>query len=165
MNRSIVSILFASALAGCSQQVTETSEVPAEATQIAAEQVRALVKEYSSGVTAPARDVIRSSQKWSDFWTQVYANRSPVPALPAVNFNDKVVVAVAQGQKPSGGYSVDIAELYRRGDALYVVVKETKPGRTCGTTAALTQPVHAVEIPRTDGNVFFITREVVTECS
>jgi hypothetical protein len=164
MKTAIVRILFVAALASCSQQVTDTSDIPAEATQIAAEQVRTLLKEYSSGVTAPARDVIRSAQKWSDFWAQVYANRTPTPALPAVNFNEKMVVAVAQGQKSTGGYSIDVVELYRLGNDLYVVAKETKPGRNCFTTQALTQPVNAVELPRVDGNVYFITREVVTEC-
>jgi hypothetical protein len=73
------------------------------------------------------------------------AERAPAPDI---SFDTRAVVVVFQGQKPTGGYSISIAEIRRSGLELTVRVNEHAPSRTDITTQALTSPFVAVSIPR-----------------
>ncbi len=53
-----------------------------------------------------------------------------------------------QGQKPTGGYSIEITDIKRTGTVLAVTVSERRPASGSFTTQALTSPFVAVSIPR-----------------
>ncbi len=139
--------------------------VPPEATQVPAQQVDTLVRESTSGVTDRRRVVIRTEEVWSEFWSRVYAPRTPAPERPSPAFDRRSVVAVAMGTRPTGGYTIDIESLSRRDGDVYVVVRETSPGESCITTQAITAPVLAVALPAIEGEAVFVERDSVLECS
>ena len=66
----------------------------------------------------------------------------------AVDFTRDMVVAVAAGQRPTGGYEIAVDRVRQAKGELTVEVVETAPGPNCVTTASLTQPVDVVVIPR-----------------
>jgi hypothetical protein len=68
--------------------------------------------------------------------------------LPEINFNSRACVVVYQGQKPTGGYSIEIAEIRRDGTVLAVNVRERRPAFGDVTTQVITSPFVAVSIPR-----------------
>lgn len=138
--------------------------VPPEATQVPTQQVDTLIRESSSGEPDRRRIVLRTEQAWSDFWSRVYAPRTP-PEPPSPDFDRRSVVAVAMGTRPTGGYTIDIESLSRRGGDVYVVVRETSPGESCITTQAITAPVLAVALPAIEGEAVFVERDSVLECS
>ena len=109
--------------------------------------------------------MFRSDSAWGDFWETVHEIRSPRPELPEVDFGERMVIAVAMGQRRTGGYAIDIEVIYRDDGALHVVVLETSPGPSCVTTQALTQPVLAVGVPAAEGRVTFPEDSAVTDCS
>jgi hypothetical protein len=93
--------------------------------------------------------VIRDEQSWSAFWNRLGAfNR------PAVDFTKDVVIAVASGQRSSGGYEIAIQRVVRDGNALTIDVVETAPGPNCVTTQSLTQPIDVVVVAAADASTW-----------
>jgi hypothetical protein len=112
-----------------------------------------------SGYQAPARLIIADEQAWAAAWATIHLGNSEQPPLPAINFASSVLVLAAMGERPSTGYSVTILEVRASSGTLNVTVRERSPGSSCFTGAAMTSPVHVVEVPRqgTTGNFTVIT--------
>jgi hypothetical protein len=87
-----------------------------------------------------------NQNEWSNVWRMI-RGATTAPA-PDITFDTRAVLVVFQGQKPSGGYSISIAEIRRQGLELLVRAEEHVPSRTDITTQALTSPFVAVSIPR-----------------
>jgi hypothetical protein len=68
----------------------------------------------------------------------------------AIAAADRVIVAVFQGQKNTGGYSIRISGIERRGDQLVVRATFSAPGPGAIVTQALTSPAHVVSIAAAD---------------
>ena len=81
---------------------------------------------------------------WRRAWEVIGAGRP----LPDVSFDTRAVVVAYQGQKPTGGYSVEITDIKRTGTVLAITVNERRPASGSFTTQALTSPFVAVSIPR-----------------
>lgn len=62
----------------------------------------------------------------------------------------RVMVAVFQGQQTTGGYSVRVTGIERRGDQLLVRATFTSPGPGAIVTQVLTSPAHVVSIAAAD---------------
>jgi uncharacterized protein (DUF885 family) len=83
-----------------------------------------------------------------DDWRRVWATIGGGRPQPEINFNARACVVVYQGQKPTGGYSVEIVEIRRNGTVLAVEIKERRPAFGDVTTQVITSPFVAVSIPR-----------------
>ena len=138
--------------------------LPRDASQVPPDQLQTLLQESSSGIDSRRRGVIRGEAEWSAFWDEVHSRRSPVPERPDVDFEQSMVIVASMGTRPTGGYEITFDAVGRTGADYHVVVRESAPGRSCGTTAALTQPVTAVRVARSDGNVSFIERTSTLRC-
>ncbi|HEX7119191.1 MAG TPA: protease complex subunit PrcB family protein [Longimicrobiales bacterium] len=123
-----------------------------------------IVQETHSGIETRRREVITTEAAWRAFWAELTANRAPRPAAPAVDFDRERVIVAAMGRRPTGGYAIEIAGVYRTQDALTVVVVETRPGPGCITAQALTAPVYVARIAAGRLPVTFVERERVQEC-
>jgi len=121
--------------------------------------------EYNSGLSSAARLVVRDAGVWQSLWTQIYQQRFPVPARPAIDFSREMVVVVALGTRSSGGYSILIDGASGEGANVAIAVRSIAPGQKCGVTAALTQPVDIARMPRRDGKVSFAEHAEVKECN
>jgi hypothetical protein len=89
-------------------------------------------------------ELITTESEWRRAWALVGGGRS----RPEINFNSRACIIVYQGQKPTGGYSIEIAEIRRDGTVLAVEVKERRPAFGDVTTQVITSPFVAVSIPR-----------------
>src|SRR3954468_7360824 len=76
-----------------------------------------------TGIGESRRLVIRDANAWAEFWSELGTGDRP-----AVDFTHNVVVAVAAGQRPSGGYEIAIDRIREAGGELTVDVVETAPG-------------------------------------
>ena len=130
-------------------------------------------------------------RKQSDLWTSGALASGPAPASvnlggllsgmptpgpnsgselgvgerPSVDFNRDVVVAVAAGQRPTGGYEIAIDRVTQSDGQLTVEVVERTPGPNCMTTASLTQPVDVVVVPAADAkSLSFLERKEIRGC-
>ena len=95
-----------------------------------------------TGIGESRRLVIRDANAWADFWSEL-----GVGERPAVDFTKAVVVAVAAGQRPSGGYEIAVNRVGQAERELTIEVLETSPGPNCITSSAPTQPADVVVVP------------------
>ena len=113
-----------------------------------------------SGIGESRRLVIRDANTWAQFWSEL-----GVGDRPSVDFNRDVVVAVAAGQRPTGGYEIAIDRVTQSDGQLTVEVVERTPGPNCMTTASLTQPVDVVVLPAADAkSLSFLERKEIRGC-
>jgi uncharacterized protein (DUF885 family) len=99
---------------------------------------------YSAHEGGRAVELVTDDAGWRRAWGSIGGGRP----LPDVNFNTRAVVVAYQGQKPTGGYSIEIGEIKRDGTVLAVSVRERRPAFGDVTTQALTSPFVAVSVPR-----------------
>jgi hypothetical protein len=113
-----------------------------------------------TGIGESRRLVIRDANAWAEFWSEL-----GIGEQPGVDFTQNVVVAVAAGQRPSGGYEIAVDRIRQANGELTVEVVETAPGPNCMNTAPSTQPVDVVVIPALAAkNWSFIDRKEIRGC-
>jgi PrcB C-terminal len=122
--------------------------------------VRRIGQWTRTGIGEARRLVIRDANAWADFWSEL-----GVGERPAVDFSRDVVVAVAAGQRPSGGYEIAVDRVGQSDGVLTVEVVETTPGPNCMTTGSLTQPVDVVVVPAVAPRSWsFVERKEIRGC-
>lgn len=113
-----------------------------------------------TGVGEARRLIIRDANAWAAFWSEL-----GVGERPAVDFTRDMVVAVAAGQRPTGGYEIAVDRVRQVNGELTVEVVETTPGPNCMTAASLTQPVDVVVVPALTARSWsFVERKEVRGC-
>ena len=103
--------------------------------------------------------VISTEDEWKKVWSQVSSPQLLKPALPEVNFETEIVIAVSMGERQTGGYGIEIKRIVRHVEEIIVEVEEQHPRPDSLVTMALTQPYHIVIIPKFDLPVRFITKK------
>lgn len=107
-----------------------------------------LLAEAHSGLGEPRREVVRDEAGWARLWADIHAGVTPAPPLPTVDFGRHMLIAVASGTRPSGGFAIKVRSVATRGGKLEVVVLETCPAPDAMVTMELTRPVEVVSVPR-----------------
>jgi hypothetical protein len=118
----------------------------------------------TSGITRRDRIVIEDGAAWARIWPEIVGSHSPKPPLPFVDFEREAIVVASMGGRASGGYIISFDSARSAGDTLVLVVTERSPGRTCGTTAALSSPVALARVTRVRVPIRFVERTVETNC-
>lgn len=111
---------------------------------------RTVAKGYRSGIRESLQTVIRNQTEWQKLWQRHTSSQPKPPPPPAMDFKSEMVAAVFLGEKPTGGYGVEIVRVERNHGTFTVLYKESEPPPGAMTTQALTQPFHIVRIPATD---------------
>jgi hypothetical protein len=119
---------------------------------------------YYSGLIEPQRLVVRDQVTWAEAWAAIWRGHSPTPELPTVDFAREMLVIVALGERPTGGYTILVDSAATTTEGLTVWIRIMAPGSGCGVTTALSQPVDVARLPRSDGAVRFIDGAEVQAC-
>ena len=107
---------------------------------------KTIARGVRSGVREPSQVAIRSQSEWQKLWRQhTSPSAAPVP-LPAVDFDKEIVAAAFLGEKPTGGYGVEISAAEVTDSSLTIFVKETSPSPGAILTQGFNQPFHIVRI-------------------
>jgi hypothetical protein len=101
---------------------------------------------FYCGVVERLNYTINDRTSWQNLWNDIYSTCSSIPDLPEVNFSTDFILAVFQGERPTGGFVTNITQIDLTEDGYIVYVDELHPGPNCGVTQALTQPYHIVKI-------------------
>ena len=120
--------------------------------------------QYSSGLPDSARLVVRTPAEWTTIWNRIVSNHGPKPPLPDIDFSKEMLLVAAMGTRNTGGFSIEIEAVDRDSKSITASVRTHSPGKTCGTTAALTAPVAIVRIPRSTLPVQFVEEHITTDC-
>lgn len=105
--------------------------------------------------------VIRTDAELKDVWTTIRGvNASP----PNIDFSEYMVLALFQGQKPSGGYSIAAKAIEIQDTMVEVSIVEEEPGTGCAVTDALTAPYEIIVVKKMVGQLISKTERVVMAC-
>ena len=142
----VAAVLVAGAAAGPSE--AKASEHPFET----------LLAESYSGLAERRREVVRDEAGWARLWTAIHSGVTPTPERPGVDLARHMLIVVASGERPSGGFSIKVTRLTTRGDRLEVEVLETCPPPGARVTLSLSQPVEVVRLARLTQAPKFVDR-------
>jgi len=114
----------------------------------AEQRIETVVSDVHSGLDKARREVIRDAASWARLWGEIHGGRTPAPELPPVDFEREMLIAVATGTRPTGGFSIKVQSVTTRGDRLEVAVVERCPESDAMVTMSLTQPVEVVRVAK-----------------
>lgn len=140
-------LLIVALCAGCAGSPS-TGELP----------VRNLAKGAFSALETEGELVIRNRTEWSELW-QNHARMQTGTAIPEVDFEREMVIAVTLGRRSTGGYGIEITRVERMGNGIRVEVTRTAPAPGAMTIQALTAPFHFVAVPTSDLPVSFFRKD------
>ena len=141
--RSSLVLLVALLSAACTVTATsEEQEVPA----VGAASADAIELQSSQhcGLTAPGVVLVRSQAQWRELGRTL---RTSLPAEQLPDFDNHWLVIAALGQKPTGGFSVELASARQSGDQLELRLRQSAPGPDDMVTQALTTPCSIIRVP------------------
>lgn len=142
------------------QQAESTAQGYAPYPNTAAPEVRRIGQWTRTGINEARRLVIRDANAWAAFWSEL-----GVGDRPAVDFSRDIVVAVAAGQQPSGGFEIAVERVSQNNGELTIEVREITPGPNCMTASSLTQPVDVVVLQGVKARSWsFVDRKDVRGC-
>lgn len=107
--------------------------------------------------------VIHDVATLEKLWQQAQISKP----VPAIDFTQSSVVLVALGERPTGGYRIDVGQAVKTQAGIEISVTIRKPGDQCVVTQVVTMPYHfvAVPIPRdTSLSVDFIVNRNIIQC-
>ena len=107
-----------------------------------------ILAEAHSGIPERRREVIRDEASWARLWAEIHEGFASAPPLPAEDFTRHMLIAVALGQRPSGGFGIKVRSVASRGERLEVSVAESCPAAGAMVTLSLTQPVEVVRVAK-----------------
>ena len=104
-------------------------------------------KSKTSGVAARRAEVISRQDRWAEVWNDITSAQSPKPPLPAVNFEDSILIFAAGGELAESCSDLRVESVTRVNGALAIVILEER--RTnCTCPPIVLRPVHVVSVPR-----------------
>lgn len=118
---------------------------------------RTLSRGLTSGLNEPRREVVRDEAAFLRLWTEHAADLNRPALPPQVDFGREMVVVVAMGRRPTGGYLTEVVDVELRGRSLRVLVGEKEPLPGTVQVQHETQPYIFVAMPTVHGRVEFRT--------
>ena len=91
----------------------------------------------------PAYQLFNDSQSWLEFWHQISSG-----PIPEIDFSDEFVLLVYQGNKPTGGYGIEISqvEIDNLWIKLNIIAKFKEPGPNDAVDLGETNPYAIVKL-------------------
>lgn len=113
--------------------------------------------------------VIRNRTAWQNFYQESTSWIYPQPSIPSVDFNKVVVVVVASGEKPTGGYKTLISSVTDMPASITVPTINVdavliNPDIGCLVSQAFTYPVAMFTMPKTTKPFQFRVGDVYNKC-
>lgn len=106
---------------------------------------------YSSAIGGdekPGYLLIQDNEAYIQFIDSLKLEESKYANFLKVDFKNKNVLVLYQGQKNSGAYSIEIDSIYNIDDTIIVKKKETGPKKGVMATAVITTPFCIALIPK-----------------
>ena len=120
---------------------------------------------FNSGLAQPLYTSVRDYRSWHAMWDRIVSRHGPKPLSPAIDFSKDMVLIAATGTRPTGGYRIQIVSVRDTGREIIATAVRTSPGRSCGTTAALTAPADVVRVPTSANPVRWRFEDRLSDCS
>ncbi|MBZ2206786.1 protease complex subunit PrcB family protein [Massilia soli] len=136
---------------------TVVGQPPPSASQAPVElRVTTVAEDAFSGVREAKNVVVRDADALAALWAEHSNGRSPAPLMPSVNFSAQMVVAVFAGHSGSGCRQIRIDKISLDAGKLVVSYEERDLQTFAICTQAVSSPMVAVTVARTDAAVQFV---------
>ncbi|MFC1588083.1 YdjY domain-containing protein [Planctomycetota bacterium] len=99
--------------------------------------------------------VIRSKKKLEETWQRMHCKQQKVPALPEIDFDNHMLVALFCGIQPTSGYKTTCPEVLSLSDAYIVYFEDVMPGADDKVEAGEISPWELIQLPFSDVTVQF----------
>ena len=116
---------------------------------------------FENAIKEQQTRIITSENEWGDLWIEMFPDGI---AAPEINFNEKRLIAVFQGRKPTSGYSINIESIIEYEDYIEVKIVEVYPGLNCIVTQELTSPYTTLSIKKSQKEIRFFRKEEKQNC-
>jgi hypothetical protein len=133
-------LVFAVLLAGCSGESDPTgTNGPVGFSTV--------YKSKVSGIAGRRGEIISRQDRWAAVWDEITAGMTPKPALPAVNFEESILIFAAGGDLAESCTDLRVDSVTRIDGSLAISIVEER--RTnCVCPPIVLRPVHVVAVPR-----------------
>lgn len=161
MKSLIINLILIASIVGCvppqeNDTLTQEKELSFES-----------IENGMSLIITPTKNktyIIEDNIDWKDLWDEVYGDQPQKPLLPQVDFTKYSIIAVFQGTKNTGGYTITITKIIEMENNLKIFVKDISPSKNCMVIQSFTSPYHIVKIQRVDKEVEFIIDKEIVNC-
>lgn len=113
-------------------------------------ELQTVARGSDSRIAEPMHRIVRSVDEWRSVWA---LHAGPESAAPEIDFSRRIVAVAFAGERPSAGFTIEIAASHHDGGALVLTVREQSPPRGSVAAQILSSPFHVVTLNRTDGEV------------
>jgi hypothetical protein len=107
-----------------------------------------IYKNSNGGNDKPGYLHIRSNEDYIKLIESLKIDESEFNTLVTINFKENDIIILYQGQKNTGGYSIDVAAIHWEKDVLFIKKNESFPEAGKPVTMALTNPYCITIIPK-----------------
>jgi hypothetical protein len=120
-----------------------------------------------SGITSRRGEIISREARWVEVWDELQSHVSPKPAIPQVDFSNRLLILAALGTNGDRCTKAQITLVEMVGGALRTRVAEVHRPAGCPSCPPDTsQPVHVVSVPRAaTGATFDFVVATATSCN
>lgn len=112
-------------------------------------------KGFFSGITEQKKLIIKTRDQWKNLWNKHTSIRLPPSEVPAIDFTKNMIIVVFMGQKPTGGFAIEITKIKKYKDEIVTSFAEGRPPSDALVTQVLIQPYHIVKVKRSNLPVRF----------
>lgn len=119
---------------------------------------RTIALGYQTGITTGKMRLARNDKEWAELWREHTSTQLPRPEAPRIDFAKEVVVCVLAGEKPTGGYGIEVVDADFNGQAVVLGTRETKPAEDAVVPMFLTRPYHMIATPKTNADFKLVAR-------
>ena len=120
------------------------------------------VEEGAMGAFAEEhREVITDAETFETRWSALHSHRTEVPEPPSVDFDERVVVLAALGQRSTGGYRITLDRAVHDTEegTVELTMREVRPGQGCMVQQVLTFPYLLATVEAVDASYEFVEGE------
>ncbi|MCW1148724.1 protease complex subunit PrcB family protein [Flavobacterium lacisediminis] len=107
-----------------------------------------IYKSEIGGADKAGHILIQDNETYIKFIESLKLDESKYANFLKVDFKKKDVLVLYQGQKTSGGYSIDIESVLNENHTIFIKKKETEPKKGEMTTSVITSPYCISLIPK-----------------
>lgn len=120
-----------------------------------------------SGIQTRRGEIISRESRWVEVWDELQSHVSPKPAIPAVNFNDRLLILGALGTNGDRCTKAQVQSVQTQGGTLVIRIAEVHRPSTCAPCPPDTsQAVHVVSVPRAaTGATFTFVTATANSCA
>jgi len=114
----------------------------------------------NSHLTTATTETCRTHDELNSLWQRHHGNADPVPsALDTINFDSNMVLFVSLGDKPNGGYGIEVESVTEDESEIVLTCLTSNPSPFDMLTMAITQPYEILTVPKSDKPVRSVFKE------